>query len=89
MSDEVDLSRAVADGRYAAVAGTMSAAKHFAVGFHAMPDDPAAAVDTAGRQGVNGTLEAIEGVYISVEVDLQRFVVFVATNFTSCHDLVS
>jgi hypothetical protein len=64
----------------------MGAAKDLAIRFHSVPDDPAAAVDAARGQGVNGALETVESVHFAVEMDLQRFVVFVATDFTSCHD---
>jgi hypothetical protein len=45
----------------AGLLGTVGTAEHAAVGLHAMPDDPAAAVLAAGRQGMNGAFEAVEG----------------------------
>jgi hypothetical protein len=78
-------SRPVAYRRDAAVPRAVGAAEHFAVGFDAVPDNPAAAVDANGRQGVNGTLKAIECVHAAFEVNFQNLVVLIAADFTSCH----
>jgi hypothetical protein len=50
----------VAQARYAGVLGTVGTAVKHAVHFHAVPNDPAAAVGTQRGQGLDGTLEAIE-----------------------------
>jgi hypothetical protein len=63
----------------------MRTAEHFAVGLNAMADDAAAAMDAHGRQGVNGALEAVEGVYLAVEMNLKRLIIIVAADFTGCH----
>jgi hypothetical protein len=67
------------------MAGAVGTTEHFPIGFNAMPDNPAAAVDTNRRQGVNGTLKTIERVYAAVEVNFQHLVVLITANFTGCH----
>jgi hypothetical protein len=67
------------------VAGAVCAAEHFAVGLDAMADNPAATVDANWRQGVDRTLEAIENVYVAVEVNLKRLVIVVTADFTGWH----
>lgn len=65
------------------LAGTMSTAIEDTIGFHAVTDDPATAVRAGGRQGVDGTFEAIEDMRLAVDPDFKTFVVHIPTDFTS------
>lgn len=51
----------------------------------AVADHAATAMGAARGEGVNGALEAIEGVGLSVHEDDDRSVVIVAAGFTSGH----
>jgi hypothetical protein len=57
----------------------------FSIRFDPVPDDPAVAMRTYGRQRVNRALEAIKGVTLAAHNDLKRFIVFVLTNFAFSH----
>jgi hypothetical protein len=66
---------------------TVGTAVKGAFGFHPMADNLDPAVRTAGRQGMNGTFKAIEGVGGSLHDDIKRFIVIVSANFTLGHYL--
>jgi hypothetical protein len=66
--------------------GAVGAAEDIAFVLHAVPDDHAAAVNAPRSQGVNGALEAIEGVRLSVHFDRESLVVFVSANVAASHD---
>src|SRR5262245_9106637 len=66
--------------------GTMRAAIEAPVCFDTVADHSAATVRADGRQGVNGTLEAVEHVRLGALGNPERFVVLVTTDLTSGHD---
>jgi hypothetical protein len=51
------------------------------IGFHAVPNDSAPTMGTAGGEGVNGALERVKDVRLFALQDLNRFVVVVAADF--------
>jgi hypothetical protein len=63
----------------------MDTAIDFAVGFHAVPDDPAIAVWADRRQCVDRTFEAIECVMLSGYHNFERLVIFIFANFACSH----
>src|SRR3954464_6229721 len=54
-------------------------------GFDSMANDPAAAMFTLRRKGMDCALEAIEVMRDAVDDDLYRFIVLVPTTFTLAH----
>jgi hypothetical protein len=73
----------ILDAPHTFVVRAVRAAEHFAAGLHAVSDDFAAAMPAYRRQSFNGAFEAIEGMHLAPDLHLKRFVVIVATNFTS------
>ena len=63
----------------------MNAAIDLAVGFHAVPDDPAVAVRADRRQRVDRTFEAVERVMLSGYDHFKRLVIFIFANFACRH----
>jgi hypothetical protein len=63
----------------------VSTAEHPAFYFYAMPDDPARAMAAPGRDSLNCALETVEGMSLSVDVNLKAFVVFISANFAGSH----
>ena len=56
--------------------------------FRAMPQDSATAMVAGGRERVNSAFEAIENMSYAGKGDMKCFVVVVAANFTSFHDVL-
>ncbi len=52
---------------------------------HSMPDDARIAVCTAWREGVDGAFKAIEFVFPTVQLYLQRVFIFIAAVFANAH----
>jgi hypothetical protein len=53
--------------------------------FHAMPNDHAAAMGASGRQGMDGTFEAVEYVPRIAKYHGKRLVILISTDFTPGH----
>jgi hypothetical protein len=81
------LSGAVEDGFYALLMGAMRAAIETAAALDAMADDLATAMFTLGSQGVDGTFKTIKVMRLTVDKNLEGFVVFVSANFTAIHKI--
>jgi len=88
-SISVTNSGAVVHRRDSAGVGAVSATIEYPIGFHSVADDFAAAMGTRGRKRMDRTLETVEGMRLIGQGDHERFVVFVTTGFTTCHDLSS
>lgn len=71
---------------HAAVLRAMSAAEDGPVGLDPVPHDTAAAMFASRRQRVDRTFEAVERVGRSGHHHIERFIVFVATDFARFHD---
>ena len=68
------------------LAGTMSAAIKLTIShFHPVPDDHAAAVRAAGRQGVDRAFEAIEYMPLVSDHYGKSLIIFISTDFTLGH----
>src|SRR5262249_27437502 len=80
-----DASRAVLQCRLAVVLGAAGAAVDGAVLLDPVAHHAATAVRTLRRQGVDGTLERIEGVFLLAHRHRERLVVVVAAHF-AFHD---
>jgi hypothetical protein len=52
---------------------------------YSVPDDPAAAVRTRGRQGMDGALETVENVRLAAGSHFKGFIVLVAAYFACSH----
>lgn len=65
--------------------GTVRATEHHAIRLQAVPDDPALAVRAARRKEMDCAFEAVERLDVTTEVDLERFVVVVATRVADGH----
>ena len=63
------------------MAGAMRAAVHFTLGFHAVADDSAAAMQAKRCELGDGALKAIKGVLLAFQGDRKRFVVIVSAGF--------
>ena len=63
----------------------MDTTENLSVRFDAVAHDTAIAVGTNRRQGVDRTLEAIEGVALSAHDNLKRLVIVVLANFACRH----
>jgi hypothetical protein len=59
----------------------MSAAVHFALGFHPVTDDSASTMQAKGSEFRDGTFKAVEGVFLAFQSDRKRFVVIVSAGF--------
>lgn len=70
---------------HAKLLGAVGTAEHVGLSLHAVPDDGNAAVLTPRRKGLNGTLEAVEDVALSVPAHLKCFVVVVSAYLTLGH----
>ena len=66
---------------YARVLGTVGATENHIALFHTVADHPAAAVFTGRRQRVDGTFKRIKNMFLTVQRDRERLVVFIAANF--------
>ena len=75
----------IRDGGHTTLAGAVRATVERAVRLDAVTDDLAVAVLTAGCQLVNGALETVECVGLSVAHDFKRAVVLVSTYVTLGH----
>jgi hypothetical protein len=71
--------------RFSDSARAIDAAVNFSVLLNAVANHTAMAVWTNRRQRANRTLETVERVMLSLDHDLERFVVFVFTNFAFSH----
>ena len=76
---------AVLDVLHTALSCAEGTAIHFSVGFGAVADDPAATVKACWREHVYGALEAVEGVHLVLDVDLEGLVIIVPAGFAACH----
>ena len=63
----------------------MNAAEDLSVSFDPVPDDPAIAMRTYGRQGMDRALEAVKRVTLAAHDDFKRLVVFVLANLACSH----
>jgi hypothetical protein len=63
----------------------MNAAIDLPIGFHTVPNDPAAAVWADRRQRVDRALEAIERVMLAGYDHFKRLVIFIFANFACSH----
>jgi hypothetical protein len=63
--------------------GAVRAAVKYAIGFHAVTNDPASAVCAGGCQRVDGAFETIENMRDPAHPDLKTLIVHVAAYFTS------
>ena len=63
----------------------MRAAIHLVTSFHAVADDSAPTMSATGREGLNRTLEAVEGMRLAGHSDREGFIVVIATEFTRSH----
>jgi len=71
--------------RVMGAAGAGGAAVDLPLLLHAMPDHPAATMRALRGKGLNGALKAVKNVGFPLDGDFQRFVVFVAADFTLHH----
>src|SRR5262245_47598255 len=78
-------SGSVADLDDPALVCAVRAAEETAAGFDAVADDLAAAVLAHRRHGVDGALEAVEGVGHLIHDHLEGLVVVVPADFTPSH----
>ena len=74
------------EGGYALFMGAVGATVKTATGLDAVPDDFASTMLALGGQRVDGAFEAIEIMRDPGADDLQWFIVFVSTNFTTVHN---
>ena len=65
------------------LAGTVSTAIEYPVRFHAVTDNPAAAMGAGWRQGVDGTFETIEHMRLTIDPHFKTLIVHVSAYFTS------
>jgi hypothetical protein len=79
------LSLPVAQRSFAAMARTVHAAVHLPFTFQAMADDAALAVFASGREPLDGTLEAVEGVRFSGHLHFEGLVVVISAGVAFCH----
>src|SRR3712207_5745682 len=67
----------------------MSATEYRSMCFHAMPNNPAAAVRARRRQNLNGAFEAVKHMGLSSHRDLKGLVVIISTLFALSHVEIS
>jgi hypothetical protein len=67
----------------------MGATIHLAVGFDAVADDLAFAMDALGRKRMDGTFETVERVARALHANFKRLVVIISTDFAACHGSIS
>jgi len=65
------------------LAGTVSTTIEHPVRFHAVANNPTAAVGAGWRQGVDGAFETIEDMRLTIDPHFKTFVVHVPAYFTS------
>jgi hypothetical protein len=70
---------------HAELLGAVGTAEYVGLSLHAVPDDGNAAALASRRKSLNGTLEAVEDVTLSVPVYLKCFVVVVSAYLTLGH----
>jgi len=75
--------------RFPATPRAVNTTEHLSVGFNAMSDDPTLAMRANRRQRVYRALEAIEGVVLPCNDNVESLVIFVFTNFAFSHTKVS
>jgi hypothetical protein len=63
--------------------GAVRAAEENAADLHTVADDSATTLGAFGSQGINGALEAVEHVRLSVQAYLEAFIVLITAYFTS------
>jgi hypothetical protein len=63
----------------------MNAAEDLSVSFDPVPDDPAIAMRTYGRQRVDRALEAVKCVALAAHDHVKRLIVFILANFAFSH----
>jgi hypothetical protein len=67
----------------------MSATEYRSMCFHAMPNNPAAAVGARRRQNLNGAFKAVKHMGLSSHGDLKGFIVIISTLFALSHVEIS
>lgn len=71
--------------RVAGGLGAIRAVENVVPNFYSMPDDPAGAVSTNRSNGLERTLETVEGMSRSRNDDVKTSVVLIAAHFARCH----
>lgn len=79
------LGATIADVRRGCGPRTMRATEEPSADLDAMPNDPALAMFTDRRQGLNRAFKTVKGVAHAGRYQFEGFVVFIAANFTLRH----
>jgi hypothetical protein len=78
-------SGAIDDGGDTALFRAMGTAEDFAVAFDAVSNDLAIAVGAGWRQHVNGALETVEGMFLTILANRKCFVILVPAHLALGH----
>jgi hypothetical protein len=81
----VAISGAIFQCGLARMLGTMSTTIELTILFHPVSNDFTTAMSTLGSKGINRAFKRVIHVLMSIERNSERFVVVVATYFTSLH----